>query len=56
MLLGDPAEKIAQFAKRGGFDKIVMGTHGRGGITAMLMGSVATKVLHHATVPVTLVK
>jgi nucleotide-binding universal stress UspA family protein len=56
VLIGDPAEKIAQFAKRGGFDKIIMGTHGRGGLTAMLMGSVATKVLHHSTVPVTLVK
>lgn len=56
VLLGDPAEKIAQFAKRRGFDKIVMGTHGRAGLTGLLMGSVATKVLHHATVPVTLVK
>ena len=56
VLIGDPAEQIARFAKRRGFDKIVMGTHGRSGLTAMLMGSVATKVLHHASVPVTLVK
>ena len=56
VLIGEPAEQIAAFARRGGFDKIVMGTHGRTGLTAMLMGSVATKVLHHATVPVTLVK
>ena len=56
VLIGDPAEQIAKYARRGGFDKIIMGTHGHGGLTAMLMGSVATKVLHHATVPVTLVK
>jgi nucleotide-binding universal stress UspA family protein len=56
VLIGDAAEQIARFARRGRFDKIIMGTHGRGGLTAMLMGSVATKVLHHATVPVTLVK
>jgi nucleotide-binding universal stress UspA family protein len=56
VLIGDPAEQIARFAKRRGIDKIVMGTHGRSGLSALLMGSVATKVLHHATVPVTLVK
>ena len=56
VLIGDPAEKIAAFARRGGFDQIIMSTHGRTGLAALLMGSVATKVLHHATVPVTLVK
>jgi nucleotide-binding universal stress UspA family protein len=33
-----------------------MGTHGRGRVAALLVGSVATKVIHHAKVPVTLVK
>jgi nucleotide-binding universal stress UspA family protein len=56
VFIGDPAEKIATFARRGRFDKIIMGTHGRTGMTAMLMGSVASKVLHLSTVPVTLVK
>jgi nucleotide-binding universal stress UspA family protein len=56
VLIGDPAQTIAQFAKEGRFDKIIMGTHGRGGITGLLMGSVATKVLHLTSVPVTLVK
>jgi nucleotide-binding universal stress UspA family protein len=56
VLIGDPAQKIAEFAKQGGFEKIIMGTHGRGGITGLLMGSVATKVLHLSTIPVTLVK
>lgn len=56
VLIGDPAEKIASFARRGKFDKIILGTHGRGAVTSLLMGSVATKVLHRSTVPVTLVK
>ena len=56
VLIGDPAEKISTFARRGKFDKIIMGTHGRGSMTSLLMGSVATKVLHRSTVPVTLVK
>ena len=56
VLIGDPAETIARFARRGRFDKIIMGTHGRTGMSRLLMGSVATKVLHLSAVPVTLVK
>lgn len=56
ILIGNPAESIASFAKRGGFTEIIMGVHGRGMVAGLLMGSVATKVLHFATVPVTLVK
>jgi nucleotide-binding universal stress UspA family protein len=33
-----------------------MGTHGLGAIASMMMGSVATKVLHLASVPVMLIK
>jgi nucleotide-binding universal stress UspA family protein len=56
VLIGDPAETIARFARRGRFDTVIMGTHGRTGMSRLLMGSVATKVLHLSTVPVTLVK
>ena len=31
---------------------IILGTHGRGGVTRFLMGSVAERVLHHAQCPV----
>lgn len=54
--IGDPAEKITQFAQRRKIDKIFMGTHGRAAIAGLLMGSVSTRVLHLAKVPVTLVK
>ena len=47
---------LAALAKRRKVDKIIMGTHGRGTLAGMLMGSVASKVLHRAAVPVTLVK
>ncbi|MGE0803599.1 MAG: universal stress protein [Lautropia sp.] len=37
-------------------DQIVMGTHGRGALGQLVMGSVAQRVIHAATIPVTLVR
>ena len=37
-------------------DLIVMGTHGRSGVTHLLVGSVAEEVVRHATIPVLLVR
>lgn len=56
VLLGPVAETIAQFAADQGCDQIVMGTRGLGALGGMLMGSVATKLLHLTDRPVTLVK
>jgi nucleotide-binding universal stress UspA family protein len=56
VLIGPVAESIAKAATDSGSDVIVMGTRGLGAIGNLLMGSVATKVVHLATVPVTLVK
>jgi len=39
-----------------GADMIVMGTHGFSSVMGLIMGSVATKVIHLATMPVLLVK
>ena len=55
-LTGEPAETIASRAAELGCESIVMGTHGLGKLGVLLMGSVAQRVLHHATLPVTLVK
>jgi nucleotide-binding universal stress UspA family protein len=55
-LTGDPAETIAHRASELDCESIVMGTHGFSALGILIMGSVAQKVLHHATVPVTLVK
>ena len=53
---GPAAEVIAQAAEKGGFDLLVMGSHGHGTLTNLVMGSVATKVLAHCTTPVLLVR
>ena len=54
--IGDVAQEIARAAEEHGCDGIVMGTRGMGAVGNLLMGSVATKVIHLAKVPVTLVK
>jgi nucleotide-binding universal stress UspA family protein len=55
-LIGNAAEKIVKRAEELGCDGIVIGTQGRGAIGSLLMGSVAIKVVHLTTLPVTLVK
>lgn len=47
---------IAEFAQKGGFDLVIMGSHGHGALATMVMGSVATQVLAHCKVPVLLVR
>ena len=54
--IGDEAESIARYAKDHRCSLIVMGTRGMGPLGGLLLGSVATKVIHLAEVPVTLVK
>ena len=46
--LGDPASAIIEQAKSGGYDLLIMGTHGRTGLSHALMGSVAEKVVRRA--------
>ena len=50
---GYPAEELIQAGADA--DMIVLGTRGVGGWTRQLIGSVATKVVHHATAPVLIV-
>jgi nucleotide-binding universal stress UspA family protein len=54
--VGDPADVIVGYAQTHGVDQIVMGTHGRGAVASVLMGSVAKEVLEKAHIPVVLVK
>jgi nucleotide-binding universal stress UspA family protein len=53
---GDPAETIARRAAELGCESITMGTHGLTSLGILFLGSVAQKVVHYASVPVTLVK
>ena len=53
---GEVAQTIAHLAQELGCDQIMMGSHGRSALGDLLLGSVAVKVLHLSSVPVTLVK
>lgn len=53
---GDPAEEILKAAADTAADLIVLGTHGRGGLSRVLMGSVAEAVVRKAACPVLTVK
>lgn len=56
MLEGVAHSEIVRFAKEGGFDLIVMGTHGRTGVAHALIGSVAERVVRKAHCPVLTVR
>jgi nucleotide-binding universal stress UspA family protein len=56
VIYGDVAPTIVRTARRLGCQSIVMGTRGLGPIGDLLLGSVATKVVHLTRIPVTLVK
>lgn len=56
VLYGHVAKAIVRTARRLKCDSIVMGTRGMGAIGGLLLGSVATKVIHLSPVPVTLVR
>lgn len=53
---GDPAEMILRVAEEVHADLIVMGTHGRTGLSRLLMGSVAEQVMRKAPCPVLTMK
>ena len=54
--VGDPAETIVGYAREQRCDLIFMGTRGMGSVAGLVLGSVATKVIHLTSVPVLLVK
>jgi nucleotide-binding universal stress UspA family protein len=49
-------EGVIETAQAEGCDLIVMASHGRQGVKALILGSVAQKVLTHAPMPVLIVK
>jgi len=56
VLVGDPAEVVADYVERHACNAVVMGTRGLGRVTGLVLGSVASKLIHLLKVPVTLVK
>jgi len=53
--VGDPAESLIDAAMSEGADLIVLGSHGRGPIGRLFLGSVSRQVLRDAPVPVVVV-
>jgi nucleotide-binding universal stress UspA family protein len=51
-----PWEAILEQATAGGCDLIVRASHGRRGVSALLLGSETQKVLTHSTVPILVVR
>ena len=56
LLEGDPAREISRAARSKRADFIVVGTHGRGGLTKFFLGSVAEKIVATAPCPVVTVR
>lgn len=52
VFVGDPGNEIVDFAKQSGADLIVMPSHGRTGLSRLVIGSVAERVIRHAHCPV----
>ena len=54
--VGDAAETIAHYVQEKQIDMIMLGTRGLGSVAAVLLGSVATKIIHQTEVPVLLLR
>jgi len=51
-----PYETVIDTARKRGCDAIVMASHGRRGVSAIVLGSETVKVLTHSTIPVVVVR
>ena len=56
IIVGKPAESIADYATKNEVDLIAIATHGRSGVSRWVMGSVADRVLRSSCVPVLMVR
>ncbi|MFC2024491.1 universal stress protein [Chloroflexota bacterium] len=53
---GEPAEQIISYGRKNPFSIIVMSTHGQSGMSRWFYGSIATRLLEHASNPIFLVR
>ena len=56
VIMGKPADSLAEYAEKHGIDLIVIATHGRSGVSRWVWGSVGDRVLRSACVPVLMVR
>ncbi len=54
--IGSPVDRMLQYVSDVGIDLVVMGTHGRGAIGHLLLGSVAERMVRRSPVPVLTIK
>ncbi len=54
--IGNAADVIAATAKEGGYELVMMGSHGQSALSSLVMGSVTSRVLAHCTTPVLIVR
>ncbi|MGY0632868.1 universal stress protein [Luteimonas sp. A478] len=54
--IGEIAETILKVAEKDRVDLIVLGSHGRGAVKGILLGSVSSKVIAQTGIPVTIVR
>ena len=52
LISGDPVGSIVEEASQPGYDVLVIGTHGRTGMTKLLLGSVTEKLIRLSPIPV----
>ena len=56
LVVGTPVARILEIAKKKKADMIILGSHGRTGLSHMLVGSKAERVVQLSPIPVTVVK
>lgn len=55
-VLGRPARAIVDYAEENDIDHVIMGSHGRDGVSRILLGSVAETVVRRSPCPITVVR
>ena len=56
LLQGNPGSRILDFCEREKYDIIIMGSRGMGKFKELVLGSVSSRVLHHSSCPVMMIR
>jgi nucleotide-binding universal stress UspA family protein len=56
LLQGNPASIILGFSKKEKYDIVIMGSRGMGKFKEIILGSVSSKIVHHSSCPVMLIR
>lgn len=56
LLQGNPSSIILDFSKKEKYDIVIMGSRGMGKFKEIILGSVSSKIVHHSSCPVMLIR